>query len=329
MTSTRTRWTALAAGLPLLLGSAVSISRTDTTGSRGQLAGACATRVSDQLCSHGDDARMAPARAAGGGGRSGTRTPTGSSRIGCYGDGVSGPRVQAVYAYPSDRPNRLDQLTPYLRRWAAGVDTQFDHSAVQTGGHRHVRYVATAGPQCTLDVLPVALSNSDLATLTDTITGLRRRGLNQAARKYLIWADTSVLCGIATTYRDDQPGQANLNNGYGPQYARIDHPCWGYAEAHELLHTLGGVQTSAPHATAGGHCRDGADLMCYPDGTAGATPQTKACREAQQLWFDCNHDDYYSAFLAATWSEPAPPAAPPTETDAGGTASSGTYGSTG
>src|SRR3712207_6942838 len=43
-------------------------------------------------------------------------------------------------------------------------------------------------------------------------------------------------------YRDSQPGQTNANNGSYTAFARADAGCWGYAEGHELMHNLGGVQ---------------------------------------------------------------------------------------
>src|SRR6185295_6078672 len=39
--------------------------------------------------------------------------------IGCDGDGHSGPRVQAIYAVPADRPDRYDQVVASIRQWAA------------------------------------------------------------------------------------------------------------------------------------------------------------------------------------------------------------------
>lgn len=36
-------------------------------------------------------------------------------------------------------------------------------------------------------------------------------------------------------------------------------------EAHEIMHTMGGVQPSAPHGTADGQCTVGSDPMCDAD----------------------------------------------------------------
>jgi hypothetical protein len=133
--------------------------------------------------------------------------------------------------------------------------------------------------------------------------------------------DASVgICGLGELYADDRDSQDNYNNA-GPAYARVDAPCWGYAEAHELLHTLGAVQDSAPNSSGAGHCVDENDTMCYVD-TSG-TAMTNACPSFPSWQVDCSLDDYFNAappeagYLATHWNvadsaflEGAPP--PPT-----------------
>jgi hypothetical protein len=76
----------------------------------------------------------------------------------CQGDGVSGPRVQLVYAHPAGVADRYASLTSSFQLWAAQVDDAFNLSAAETGGTRHVRYVH--GSTCAPTVLNVALSAS-------------------------------------------------------------------------------------------------------------------------------------------------------------------------
>ncbi|MDQ4096950.1 MAG: DUF4214 domain-containing protein, partial [Actinomycetota bacterium] len=230
----------------------------------------------------------------------------------CQGDGVSGPRVQLVYARPAGVADRYASLASSFQLWAAQVDDAFNQSAAETGGTRHVRYVHDT--TCAPTVLNVSLSASGDDNLTNTINELRAKGFSRSDRKYLVWMDSNVYCGIAQVYTDDRPGQDNPNNGRAAvpgMVARIDAGCWGRSnglvEAHELVHTLGGVQPTAPHATANHHCTDDYDRMCYSD-APGVSVQVWCAATSHENRLDCNHDDYFStappagSYLATRWN---------------------------
>jgi hypothetical protein len=262
--------------------------------------------------------------------------------VGCIGDGTSGSRVQAIYAVAADRTDRSATVIPAIRAtYAPRIDWQFSQSAAETGGEAHVLFVTepdTAGTGCQLAVTVVELTASGDNSFSNTVTELRALGYNRADRKYLVWADATVLCGVGSLYSDDRPGQNNLNNGYAAMYARVDSACWGYAEGHELMHTLGGVQEGAPHATEAGHCFDEPDDMCYDDDGSGPVAMVTVCAGRNSALFDCNHDDYFYAgvplllnWLATHWNTydsrwlhrvplpavatvPPPPDDPPTST---------------
>jgi hypothetical protein len=81
---------------------------------------------------------------------------------------------------------------------------------------------------------------------------------------------------------------------------------------HEITHNLGGVQQSAPHKTAGWHCWDGEDVMCYDDDSSGSELYTGAvCPLADNAipqTYDCGHDDYFNpdpaplSYLETHWN---------------------------
>jgi cell division septation protein DedD len=231
----------------------------------------------------------------------------GAGGIWCSGTGTDGSRVQAVYAVASDRADRFADVAPLIAGWAAQMDSALNQSSAETGGDLHIRFVTT--PDCALDVDKVVLSPTGDDTISNTITELRNQGFNQSGRKYLIWSDASVYCGIAQVTSSDVAGATNPANG-GPHYARVDTGCWGrsdhLSELHELMHTLGAVQQSAPHSTPGFHCSDEYDAMCYRDSST--VTMTYPCPTSHEWLLDCNHDDYFhtsppsGSYLATHWN---------------------------
>ena len=242
------------------------------------------------LCTHGPDAappgvdaRFAPELSQ--------LSTLATAAVPCIGDGVTGNRVQAVYAVAEDQTNRYAEVAPMIRGWAAAVDRVFADSAAQVGGERHVRFVTNEA--CELDVLELSLPASADDTILETMRAMIDLGYNDPSRKYLIWMDTARYCGIAQIFSDDSAGQDNLHNGKKPMYARVDSACWdsATAAAHELVHVLGGVQPSAPHASANYHCLDEEDALCYKDSVD--VELTFDCPRENIGYLDCNHDDYY------------------------------------
>ena len=215
--------------------------------------------------------------------------------VACIGDGSDGDRVQAIYARASDVADRFSSLAGMIAQYAADADYQVHMSAGQSGAGRRVRFVTSS---CALSIARVTLSASGDDSFSAMRSELRAQGYSRSDRKYLVWVDAAVgICGLGEMYSDDRPSSDNYNNG-GPSYARVDAPCWGYAEAHELLHTLGGVQDSAPHSTLAGHCVDENDTMCYVDTSGRAL--SNDCPSLPSWQVDCNLDDYFNAAPAAS-----------------------------
>jgi hypothetical protein len=223
---------------------------------------------------------------------------TNGNGIACTGDGTTGYRVEAIYATAGT--DRYATVAPLIQTsYAPYVEWQYRMSAAETGGEVHVPFVTVpdGAGSCTLVVRKEVLSSTADDNFSNTISELKARGYNRADRRYMVWMDANVLCGIGQIYRDSQPGQTNANNGSYTAFGRVDAGCWGYAEAHELMHNLGGVQPDAPNATPGFHCRDESDKMCYDDDGSGPVVMQPVCSGRDGRLFDCNHDDY---FLAGT-----------------------------
>ena len=235
---------------------------------------------------------------------------TNGNGIACTGDGTSGYRVEAIYAVAGGI-DRYAEVAPLIQSsYAPFVEWQYRTSAAETGGEVHVPFVTTpdAGG-CAVVVRREVLSSTADDSFSNTMTELRARGYTRTDRRYMVWMDSNVLCGIGQVYRDSQSGQANANNGYYTAFARADAGCWGYAEGHEIMHNLGGVQPDAPNATPNFHCRDENDEMCYDDDGSGPVVMQSSCPTRDGRLFDCNHDDYFlagvppvGAWLATHWN---------------------------
>lgn len=222
----------------------------------------------------------------------------------CDGDGDSGMRVQVLYAHQSDVASQLAAYQASFQAWLQEADNDFNVSAQQTGGTRHIRFVHDAS--CVPSILEVTLSVTGTQSFGQSINELYYLGFSRTDRDYVIFTDAHVYCGISGMEIDDQPGPANRNN-LAPHFARIDSGCWsGVIFAHELMHNLGGVQFTAPHSDGNYHCNDGYDNMCDHSGHLIQYPCPDAAGDS---WFDCNHDDYYFAgtppagsYLSTHWN---------------------------
>jgi hypothetical protein len=191
-----------------------------------------------------------------------------------------------------------------MRTWSAGVDQIFDASAAETGGSRHVRFVTT--PQCRVDITEVQVPEAALESFTGNIDALQTLGYNRTDRKYLIFADTNVYCGIGTFVADKRPGLGNRNNG-GPSYGRVDAGCWSsVVAAREVTQMLGARLQDSPNSTGAGSCTDDYDLMCNEDRSG--TPLRTVCPKKHENRLDCGHDDYFhtdpqaKSYLAENWN---------------------------
>lgn len=228
----------------------------------------------------------------------------GAHDVACESDGHDGKRVQVLYLHQFGTVSRYTDFLGSIRTWVTGVDQIFDASAAETGGSRHIRFVTT--PQCQVDVDEVQLPVGGLDSFTNTIAALQRLGYNRTDRKYLMFTDANVYCGIASYVNDRRAGLGNRNNG-GPSYGRVDAGCWSSTmAAHELTHELGAVLTGSPNATGAGGCTDGYDLLCVPD-RSGKAVRT-VCPRSHANRLDCGHDDYFNTnpkpgtYLAKNWN---------------------------
>ncbi len=228
-------------------------------------------------------------------------------KVGCVGDGASGPRFQVVYAYKEGTPNRISAVREQILTTIDQASELFDLSAQQTGGRREPRFVTNG---CEVDIQAVALPGEafdDFWVLNDT---MRKMGFSGTYRNAVVFMEPEVpgMCGYAMVGPDSQPGVRNRSN-IGGATARIAYRegCWKPGlVAHEMMHTIGAVQADAPNASRYYHCVDEYDLMCYQDADGVVMHVACSDKELGQARFDCNGDDYFSfkptGYLASHWN---------------------------
>jgi hypothetical protein len=251
----------------------------------------------------------------------------------CIGDGVDGKRVHAVYA-STENIDRYDGYKDVIASYAAEMDAAVQESARRTGGERNIRWYM---PGCEFMVHRAAISpaaETDYWTMVSELSKQFPPGPTPA--KYHVWVDTptNVYCGVSVRFADDRPDTSVNEAENETTFARTDAQCWGHTtrgtnhmtELHELIHSLGAVQESAPHHYLG-HCYDAWEAMCFSFTPSEQFPFTP-CPQWDGWLLDCNHDDYFNtsppdgSYLATHWNvansgflnapavEPPPPPPP-------------------
>ena len=240
----------------------------------------------------------------------------------CEGDGQSGSRVQAVYGHLEGQPNNYAANVATIRTMAAAMDDAYDMTAGQEGGSAHPRWAFDRGT-CDFSVLDVALPAGAANDFNLTIQRLDQLGLlGNTQRKYIVWLDaegSSNLVSQAVFDIDPDPETNRADGGQTSasvsQLARnggwdtdgIGGPVFRWGPQHELAHSLGAVNSAAPHAIAGGHCSDEYDAMCNGDVDNPVCGPTSAFFQLKIL-FDCNNDDYFAvnpapgSYPASNWN---------------------------
>jgi hypothetical protein len=237
----------------------------------------------------------------------------------------SAPTFKVVYAHATDWPDGFATYAPVIQR---AMRTAAGYVLQASGGRQSLRI--DLGTSCGAQYVDIAdvelpLTNQQYLLMPwqqrfNTISGQVKDivGIKPLQNNVVIFADHTLgsdgVSGVGDIVSDDTPGPANLANQLGrsallfgdgsPGFAPQAVNSLGHAILHEMSHTIGAVQLSAPHSTGAAHCYDGLDVMCYNDGGFAWRPMT-VC---QQLSYDCGGDDYYNpspspgSYLATHWN---------------------------
>jgi hypothetical protein len=304
---------------------------------RASLADPCGPgliEVGDGLCTHGGDRVPVDVE------RVATRPATPAAEPArkekqanprCAGDGVKGRRIRVFYGFPGDTTSRAAAYERWIRRSVVLADQNLDRQSPGIPG-QHLRMYCRGGRKVTVTAVHLLPIDDGVYTFADVVASLidrRANGLGDAdfddpRLTNVVFVDNIGCCygpgGQGSIYVDDRAEPAaNWNNlaTLGPRLAMIrivGSPDTGaHIFLHEVGHTLGAVQDSAPHSSGAGHCYTSSDVMCYADGGpwfAGGGAMESVCPPMPdgQRPFDCEGGDYYQldpapgSYLAEHWN---------------------------
>jgi len=199
---------------------------------------------------------------------------------------VAGNPVHWVYAIPSDGPDRLGSYGSQMQTDAESIDAWWrGQDPLRTPRNDLAPFSCGSQLDLTLFRLtqPGAQLSSVDARFSAITSSLMMRGFASRHTKYLVYYDGPVepdICG--------QGGSNSSGLGFAVVYVQACPGVpWNTTAAHELLHTLGAVSSSAPQncpAPDSGHTCDNPYDMMYPFGDQ--TP-------IGGLVLDSGRDDYY------------------------------------
>jgi hypothetical protein len=236
------------------------------------------------------------------------------------------PHIKVIYAYASDVGDRFGLFGSAIQQY-----TKAAAAKVALSSNKTLRL--DRGSSCGdafLDIQTVALGHPVASYATRSVLDdIQSRLPDRPGVNYLVFVDFAlpVLSAAAGSWaQDDSPWATNAANvpahsryayleGGGADFFGSEQLASQYADQvlHEVMHTLGAVQPSAPHFSGGAHCYEIYDVMCYTpkDGTAdgflrnceiiGAAPNP-----GKPL--DCGNDDYFNpapapgSYLAGHWN---------------------------
>jgi hypothetical protein len=262
--------------------------------------------VGPPLLTHGKDALPAPGTAESRAAAVGFDTGDAQRPPVC----AATNNEHVLYARLSGASNRLGEVRGSLQAAVRRINAVLNAESLASGGPTaDYRVRCDGGGQIVVDGFTTTGS-----TFAQVVEDARRAGFSGATEDYLIFFDSARdgNCGVGS-YVEDESLSAGNDSNTGGGYALVYRDCW-FTEIpmHEVGHTMGAVQYSAPHSTGtGGHCNQENDVMCYaPDG--GDRNQSVAQNCSGTPRFDCGFDDYFDSqpelgeYLSTHWNLGSP-----------------------
>lgn len=213
----------------------------------------------------------------------------------CIGDGITGSRFLAFYGYKTGTTSHYTSTTINNIRKRIGYADAYMVNSSSTHT-QHLRFKCTSG---LVDVLRLEVAERDnvagtsyfevddalqaagYVTATDNTGSGIIRGMN-SERNYVVFMDNVDYPYCGASYLGGYDNTSPSTRGG----LVADIRCWsGGTVLHELFHSLGAVQSSAPRHADDGHCKDNEDVLCYDP-----WPATNYCPGSPTWKADCGHN---------------------------------------
>lgn len=236
------------------------------------------------------------------------------------------PKFKFYYVRASDQPDRFSEVADVIQN---GVATIHSYLLTQSASARTVALdLGTACGPLYVDITNIVLPGTrdsyldqsgqiDIEETIDRFDSMANL-IPGPPRHHIFMLDQfdppGYIEGGGVMSLDDSPSSGNANNrpglvGYvalpeGPSTQPVV-AAFPQTLLHEMTHTMGAVQPSAPNSTSAGHCIDGKDVMCYDDlSPEGLYYSDAVCPgggdlELAGFAYDCNRDDYFNPAPAA------------------------------
>ncbi|MDW5598550.1 hypothetical protein VSS74_29585 [Conexibacter stalactiti] len=218
---------------------------------------------------------------------------------------TSGNRIVPVWHHPAGEGTVAapDLIRSVIRRMNWKINAQ---SSLTSGGQRLLRMRVACDSSGQILVREVVAPNTtDPNVVRTTVQGAQPPdGADAVKYAVFIEGENSEAGGYGYLRTDTRKTTYNDNRTYTTTGMTWREGWETHVPVHELVHTLGGSQPSAPLATAGFHCVDGLDVLCYQDARAGqppvpyietACPRNGSNETAVGVPLDCNNDTYFDA----------------------------------
>lgn len=234
---------------------------------------------------------------------------------------ASEPHIVLAYARPFDAADAYSSASAMLRTMIPEANGYVRAAGEKFGWQTDLRVLCEVGsstPVVLNLILPTSVSQHTTKTVAfDIITSPQVAPAAKVLAQYegnprpglggeSVWPDPSNINNLREHISDDRPGPENANNRGGSVSMVYGSGSTG-PYLHEMLHGMGAVQYTSPHADGTGHCWD-RDVLCNAQPPAGTPPPTTTCGAV----VDCHNDDYYHPeppadnYLATHWNVGGP-----------------------